>query len=116
MYDGYRRPRAGLCKAGGSLFLQQTAVAHVQDAVSNRGRLRVMRDHQYRLLELLVRAPQHLQHGIGIGSVEVAGRLIGKNNGGAGNERAGNGNPLLLAARKLRRDDDRAGRQCRAYR
>ena len=37
------------------------------------------------------------------GGVEIAGRLIGKNNGGAGNERTGNRDALLLPTGKLRR-------------
>ena len=72
------------------LFVQHAAVTHVQDAVSNRGRLRVVRDHQHRLLELLGRAPQHLQHRIGIDGVQIPGRLIGKDNRRTRNERAGN--------------------------
>ena len=85
------------------LGVQQVAVAHVQDAVSNGGRLRVVRDHQHRLLELLVGAPQHREHRIGIGRVEIAGRLIGKNNGRTRDQRARNRHPLLLSTRKLRR-------------
>ena len=79
------------------------AVAHVQDAVSNGCRLRIVGDHQHRLLELLVAAAQHGKHRVGIGSVEVAGGLIGKNNGRAGDERARDRNPLLLAAGEFRR-------------
>jgi hypothetical protein len=41
------------------ILLQQVTIPHMQNAVSDRSRLRIVGDHQHCLLELLVRAPQH---------------------------------------------------------
>jgi hypothetical protein len=45
---------------------------------------------------------QHLQHGVGVLGVQVAGGLVGQHNGRPRNQRARNGHPLLLAAAQLR--------------
>src|ERR1700760_1564727 len=51
------------------------SVAHVNDAIAEGRRLRIVRDHQHRLAEFPVRLPQHIENHIGVFSIEVAGRL-----------------------------------------
>jgi hypothetical protein len=46
----------------GCLFPDQMPIAHLQNAVADRRRLRVVRDHQDGLTELLIRTPQHPEH------------------------------------------------------
>ncbi len=77
------------------------AIAHMQDAVGDLGGLGVMRDHQDRLVELAAGASQHVQHGVGVFRVEIAGRLVGQHDGGAADERAGDGDALLFAPGEL---------------
>ena len=45
---------------------------------------------------------QHIQHGVGVLGVQVAGGLVGQHNGRPRDERPGNGHALLLAAAQLR--------------
>ena len=79
------------------------AVAQHHHPVGGGRGARVVRDHDHGLAELVDRAaqqPEHLGGGLG---VEVAGRLVGEDHGGARDQRAGDGDALLLAARQLRR-------------
>jgi hypothetical protein len=78
------------------------SIAHMDDAIRDSGCLGIMGDHQYRLFELLVGTPQHLENGVGIFRVEVSGRLVCKHDGGARDERAGNSNALLFSAGEFR--------------
>ena len=57
-------------------LLHNLPVAHVQDAPGDGRRLGVVRDHQRRLPQLLVRPPKHLEYGVGVLRVQVAGRLV----------------------------------------
>jgi hypothetical protein len=45
-------------------LLQQMAIPDMQNAVADRGCLRIVRDHEHGLLELLVGAPQHGEHDV----------------------------------------------------
>ena len=76
-------------------------VAHVQDAVGDLGGFGIMSDHQNCLVEFPAGFAQHSEDGVRVLCIEVAGRLICKDDGGAGNERPGDGDTLLLAAGKL---------------
>ena len=72
-------------------------------AVGVRGRDRVVGDHDDGLAELadaVAQQAEHLRAGAG---VEVAGRLVGEDDLGPGDQRPGDGDPLLLAAGQLRR-------------
>ena len=40
------------------------SIAHVNDAVANVGRSRVVSDHQHGLAEFLIGLPQHVQHDV----------------------------------------------------
>ena len=71
--------------------------------VGDRGRLRVVGDHDHRLVELVDGLAQQAQHLLGGVRVQVAGRLVGEHHGGPVHERARHGDALLLAAGELRR-------------
>ena len=78
------------------------AVAHVDDAVPELGGFWVMGDHQHGLAQLLVGLAQHFQDDVGILRVEIAGRFVGQDYGGLVDQSAGQGDALLLTARKFR--------------
>ena len=77
------------------------AVGEDDDAVRVGGDARIVRDHDDGLVELVDRAAQDVEHAGARGRVEVAGRLVGEDDGGAGDERAGDRDALLLAAGEL---------------
>ena len=79
------------------------AVGEEQDAVGDLGRMRVVRDHHHRLAELLGRRAQELEDAGARLRVEVAGRLVGEHDRRPRDERAGDRDALLLAARELGR-------------
>ena len=72
------------------------AIAHVKDAVGDLGGLRVVRNHQDGLIEFPAGLTKHLQNGIGVFSIQIARRLIGKHNSWASYKRASNSDALLL--------------------
>ena len=69
--------------------------------------LRIMRDQNDRMA-FRIQVLQYLEHVCAALSVEGAGRLVGENDIGAVHQSAGDGNALLLAARKLARPVRRA--------
>src|ERR1700754_3383828 len=73
------------------------AVAHVEDAVGDLGGLGVVGDHEDGLVELAAGMAKHLEDGVGVFSVEVAGGLVGEDDGWAVDEAAGDGYALLFA-------------------
>src|ERR1700677_2467483 len=77
------------------------AVAHVEDAVGDLGGLGVVGDHEDGLAELAAGLAEHLEDGVGVFGVEIAGGLVGEDYGGAIDEGAGDGYALLLAAGEL---------------
>ncbi len=79
------------------------AVGEEQDAVGDRRRMRVVRDHHGRLAELVDGVAQQPEDLAARRRVEVAGRLVGEHHRRARDERAGDGDALLLAAGQLRR-------------
>ena len=70
---------------------------------AQRRRVRVVRDHHGRLAELVDRVAQEAEHVVARRRVEVAGRLVREQHARARDERARDRDPLLLAARELRR-------------
>ena len=88
--------------APGSTWLQ-LAVGEAQDTIRHRGRARLVRDHHdgAALVGARAQQPQHLGAGLG---VEVAGRLVGEQQRRVVDERAGDREALLLAARELMRE------------
>ena len=81
--------------------VHDAAVAQHDDAVGGGRRARVVRDHDDRLAELVDCAAQHVEHVGGRLGVEVAGRLVGEHHGRTRDQRAGDRDALLLAARQL---------------
>ena len=63
--------------------------------------------------QLVDAAAQQGQHLVRGGGVEGAGRLVGEHDRGLGDQRAGDGDALLLAAGELRRAGARPGRRAR---
>ena len=70
---------------------------------AHRRGLRVVGDHDHRLVELVDRLAQQAEHLLGGVRVQVAGRLVGEHHRRAVHQRAGHGDALLLAAGELRR-------------
>ena len=88
-----RRPRP--------ISSQDRAVAEDEDPVGVGGGLGVVGDEDDRLAALGARAPEHVQD-LGAGRVvQVAGRLVGEQEGRPVDERAGERHPLLLAGGQL---------------
>ncbi len=63
----------------------------------------VVRDHDDRLLKLAVELFQQVEDLAAGGAVEIAGRLVGDQQVGVGDDRPGDGDALLLAAGELAR-------------
>src|SRR5678816_314672 len=84
------------------LRLGQLALVEILDGVRTLGRPPVMRHHDDRLAELVVELLEERQHFGRRLAVEVAGRLVGHDQRGIGDERARDRHALLLAAGKLR--------------
>ena len=80
-----------------------------------RGGLRVVGDHDDRLAELVVQPAQQRQHLLRALRVELARRLVEKDQRRVGHDRARDGDPLLLAARELARVMLAAGRPARRH-
>lgn len=74
------------------------AVAHVEDAVCYLCCLVIVGDHQDGLLEVAAGSAEHAEDGVGVFGVEIAGWLVGKDDGGPGDECSGDGDALLLAS------------------
>src|SRR6267154_252133 len=74
------------------------AVAHVEDAVGDLGGFGVVGDHEDGLVELAAGLAEHLEDGVGVFGVEIAGGFVGEDDGGAVDEGAGDGYALLLAS------------------
>ena len=83
------------------LNVGDSSVAHVEDAVGDLGGFGVVGDHEDGLVELAAGGAEHLEDGVGVFGVEVAGGLVGEDDGGAGDEGAGDGDTLLLASGEL---------------
>ena len=77
---------------------EQRALVHVQLAAGEFRRLGVVGDHDDGLAVLAVQHLQQVQHLVGGLAVEVAGRLVADQQGRIGDQRAGDGDALRLAA------------------
>ena len=65
---------------------------------SRTGGVRIVRHHHDRLAEILVELRKHGQDVLRGGGVEVAGGLVGEDQGRVGDDGAGDGDALLLPA------------------
>ena len=81
--------------------IEDLAVAHVEDTVGDGGGLGVVGDHEDGLVEIAAGASEHVEDGVGVLGVQVTGGLVGKHDGGMGDEGAGDGDALLLTAGEL---------------
>src|SRR6478736_3336840 len=87
-------------RAGGGVADDLPVLQRDQPVGVGRGD-RVVGDHHHRLAELVDRLAQQL-HDVGAGlGVEVAGRLVGEDDGRFADQGAGDGDALLLAAGEL---------------
>ena len=87
-----------------ALQWQEEALIELVDDGGDLGGLRVVGDHDDRLAEVPIQAAEDRQdvlRGLGI---EISGRLIGKQQGWIGHQRAGDGDALLLPAGQLTRE------------
>ena len=87
---------------GAFFFSHNLAVAHEEDASGNGRGLWIMGDHEGGLAQFAIGPDQHLENGFGVSCVQVAGWLVREHDCRAGNEGAGNGYTLLLAATQFR--------------
>ena len=75
--------------------------------MAHRGRetcgMRIVSDHHDGLTELPVELGENRQNFLGRCGVEIARRLVRQDESGVGDDRAGDGDTLLLAAGKLAR-------------
>ena len=78
-------------------------VPHPDDPRTDRGGLRVVRDHDDRLVILLVQLAEHIKHDLRIFRVEISGRLVGQDYSGIVDDRPCQSDALLFAAGKLQR-------------
>ena len=96
-----QRPRLVVGAAAELDRLQDFAVAHHQHAIGVGGGPRVMGHQHDRLAQPIAGVPQQVQD-LGAGrEVQVPRRLIGQEDGRAGRQGAGQGDPLLLARGEL---------------
>src|SRR5690606_35584428 len=77
------------------------AVRQQEDVVGTGGGPRIVGDHDDGLAVVVDRGPQQSQHLATAGGVEVAGGLVRDDDVRVRDERAGDGDTLLLAAREL---------------
>ena len=76
-------------------------VAHLDDALTGSGCLRIVRDHYDRLIKSIVQLAKHLQNQFRVFRIEIAGRFVSQDNGRPVHDGARQRHALLLAARKL---------------
>ena len=95
-----RRPRSGL---SWNDVVDEPALVEVKRPAGALGGQRVVGDHHDRLLELAVELFEQVEDLAAGGAVEVAGRLVGHQQVGVGDDRPGDRHALLLAAGELAR-------------
>ena len=78
-------------------------LSRCRDAVGPGRGQGIVRDHDDRLLKLAIEQLEQLEDLAGGGAVEVAGRLVGHEQVGIGDDGPGDRHALLLAAGKLAR-------------
>jgi len=78
------------------------AVAHVNNAVAVLRGLGIVRNHQHRLAEFLIRESKHAEYDVGILGIQVARGFVGQHDRWFVDESAGQSYPLLLSSGQLR--------------
>src|SRR5580692_372899 len=86
-----------------TIFLgrQQHSFFQMSGYVRVRRCMRIVRDHHYGLVKVLIQTLQNLQHFRGGVTIEIAGRLVGKQQCGITDDRACNRHSLFLTAGEL---------------
>src|SRR5215472_3796946 len=92
-------PRLAISVRGHAI--DDDAVAHMHHAIKVSGGFRIVRDHHDGLAKLFVQLAKHLEHGFGVFGVEVPRRFIGQKDLWFVDDRACDGNTLLLASREF---------------
>jgi hypothetical protein len=82
-------------------LLNEKAVFHIIHSVGSLGGFGVMCDYYHSLLKAVLELKQKVYNLVGILSVKIARRLIGKEDTRVVNKRTRNSNSLRLTARKL---------------
>ena len=77
------------------------AVAHVDGGIAVGRGFRIVGDHQDGLAQPAVQIAQNVENRFGVLGVQIAGGLVGQENGRVVHDGAGDGDALLLAAGKL---------------
>jgi hypothetical protein len=88
---------------GIELVALDAAVAEVHQPARVGGHVRFVGDHQHGDAVLGVERPEQFHDLVAACRIEVAGGLVGQQHGGLGDDRAGNGDTLLLPAGELGR-------------
>src|SRR3569832_189640 len=83
--------------------LNQNPFVEVTDGVGPLGGAGVVGDHDDRLGKFIAEPAEEVQHLFGGSLVEIAGRLVGDQEGGIGHDRPCDRHPLLLTAGELLR-------------
>src|SRR5690606_14722269 len=81
----------------------KSAVPERQRPLHLRSELRRMRDDDERRVELAIELEHEIENLPCVGTIEISGRLVGQYDGRLRDERACDGGPLTLSARKLAR-------------
>src|SRR5690606_2396610 len=103
--SGFRAARAtaaGGPSCGGCGIRDDRAVRETDRAARAAGEGRIVRDQHERRAALAVQLLEQMDDRLARAGVEIAGRLVGEQDARLVDERAGERDPLLLAARKLR--------------
>ena len=79
----------------------EVSVAHAHDTTGGSSDARVVCDQHDRLLILFVQLPEELHDRLGHRAVEVSGGLVRPHDRGPADQRSGDCDALLLAARHL---------------
>jgi hypothetical protein len=84
-------------------FVDRPAVTERQPGVGDRRDRRVVRHHHQRGFSRLTHLQQQIEDVLTVGGVEISSRLVGEDERRVVGQRPGDRDPLLLAARQLRR-------------
>src|SRR3954471_18463970 len=90
-------PRPAGCDAV-RLFPLNLTIEKIDDPIGPLGDSRIVRHHNDRLTVLIDQLAKGLRNALTIGAVEIARRLVGKQDGRLDDQSPGNGNPLLFPA------------------
>src|SRR5258708_3463814 len=95
-----REPSADRTSFVRSFQLAFVETPNERSTLRSRG---IVRDHDDRLAEILVQLVEQVQHVVGALAIEIAGRLVGDDDLRVVDDRARDGDALLLTARELPR-------------